>query len=350
MTQKPFEAFLALPYPCYWLGDDDEYSYNEAAQTADFDLYNPEAIRQMLFMSRREQGQPNDSRPYFGSLLTAGLRVHGLMVLPFSNGLVAVAPEGESAPILSFTSQMRESITNIFAALPLLAKGLDNPDLRYLEEMQANCYDLLRQASNLEIAARLENSQWSPTLLNLAAVADSTFRSATDSLQREYAMPIHLQLPQGPVLVQGDLRVMENALFNLLRNSLQYTRDGNEITVTLKTVGGRALLTVADKGLGIKPEFLEQIYKPYASMNPYGDSNERPGVGLGLAIVRKMAARMGGSVVTESRFGEGTQITLSLPLATGNTPPLASQPADYWSDRYSPLYIHLNHYCRPPRL
>lgn len=146
----------------------------------------------------------------------------------------------------------------------------------------------------------------------------------------------------------GSRRLLSEALLNLIRNSLQYTRDGNELEIKLSEVGGKAVLTVEDRGLGIKPEMLTEVFEPYISADPYGDSNLRPGVGLGLGVVRQAVLGHGGTVNIESRFGEGTRVILALPLEENAANLVESEPADYLLNRYSPVYVQLCGYCRLP--
>ncbi len=116
--------------------------------------------------------------------------------------------------------------------------------------------------------------------------------------------------------------------------------------------GKHVTLTVQDKGLGIKPEFLEHIFEPFFSMDPYGDSTLRPGLGLGLSVLRETVCGFGGTVNAESRFGEGTSIHASVPLATVDDADtiLESASADYLTNRYSSVYVQMCGLCRLPSL
>lgn len=324
---------------------------NDAAKNAEAPLNDAAAMEKLLRTAAQEH-ECNLSRGAFTlPLLTDALSMRSLMLMPTDDGILAVAVEQREAPINAFSSEMRESLTNIFAVLPMLATRLDDMDLRYTEEIQANCYNLLRLASNLENASRIEKKIYETRPVDLTELV-KTICYCADSVCKETGIPIEWNLPKHHLPVRVDPRVLSIAILNLLRNSLQYTRDGNHITIRLSQVGARAVLTVQDKGLGIKPENVEKVFEPYFSIDPYGDTSERPGMGLGLSVVRETACGFGGTVNAESTFGEGTSITIALPVDNGSNGEdvLGSDPADYLLNRYSPVYVQLCGICRLPAL
>jgi signal transduction histidine kinase len=102
-------------------------------------------------------------------------------------------------------------------------------------------------------------------------------------------------------------------LDNLVDNALKYSEPGTPVTVSLGQELGIALLRVEDEGCGIAPADLPHIFEPFyrsAGARRLG----RSGVGLGLAMVRRIAASFGGSITAESEPGHGSRFTLRLPL------------------------------------
>ena len=90
------------------------------------------------------------------------------------------------------------------------------------------------------------------------------------------------------------------------------------------------------------------IFESFFSADPYGDTPERPGAGLGLAVARDLAMALGGTISAESCAGEYTRIHLSLPLAETGGDVFVSDAADYLLNRYSPVYVQLAGFCRMP--
>lgn len=111
--------------------------------------------------------------------------------------------------------------------------------------------------------------------------------------------------------VQGDERLLRRALRNLLENARRY--GGDEVEVQVAGNGPRVELRVADRGPGVPEAFRERIFEPFFRLP--GHAEREGGVGLGLALVRQIAERHGGSVRCEPRDGGGSCFTLALPAA-----------------------------------
>jgi signal transduction histidine kinase len=119
-----------------------------------------------------------------------------------------------------------------------------------------------------------------------------------------------------PVRVQAPL--LGQLLDNLLDNACKYSRPGTTITVHLQEEKGTVALTVQDCGCGIAAEDVAHVFEPFyrsASARRLG----RTGVGLGLAVARRIATAFGGTLTVDSMIGAGSRFTLRLPLATCRT-------------------------------
>jgi signal transduction histidine kinase len=116
---------------------------------------------------------------------------------------------------------------------------------------------------------------------------------------------------QGSVIViDGVARLLRRLVRNLLENARRYS-DG-EITVVLRPSGARALLSVCDRGPGVPSALRERIFEPFYRLP--GASERDGGVGLGLALVKAIAARHAGTVRCEERVGGGACFVVELPL------------------------------------
>ncbi len=348
MTIQIYQLFNDVSYPCFWLGDDGSFWMNEAATSAASPLSDQQAVRHILFTASRLATQLGKDA-FMLPLLSDALRQQSLTLMPLPGGLLAIASSHYEAPIGTFSAQIREPLTNIFAVLPLLNKRLEDAETLFTDEIQENCYTLLRLSSNLESVGRLEQNTVNPQVIDLGTLVESIAFCA-QSVCRDKGVPIEAIIPEHPTPVKADIGILSQAILNMVRNSLQFTQEGNQITLRVSQTKDRVILTVEDKGLGIKPENLGMIFEPYFSIEPYGDGEPRPGLGLGLATVRESVGFMGGTVAAESRFGEGSRITIALPIATISSEVLESNPADYLLNRYSPVYIQLSGFCRLPNL
>jgi len=104
---------------------------------------------------------------------------------------------------------------------------------------------------------------------------------------------------------------IEQLLYALLSNAFKFTPSGGTVTVELKLVNKRVLLSVTDTGCGISEDRLDTLFDHYLHRNPMDAPPH--GFGLGLSLCRCIAERQGGSLLVESHPGKGSRFTLSLP-------------------------------------
>jgi signal transduction histidine kinase len=131
--------------------------------------------------------------------------------------------------------------------------------------------------------------------------------------------PVVTILPPEPCVVVADEDRLEQVLTNLLDNAVKYSPHGGEIRLALETTPGAVRLTVSDPGIGLPPDELETIFKPFGrAVNALADN--LPGLGLGLFICRNIVERHGGRIWAESA-GEhrGTTIVVWLPVRSYGT-------------------------------
>jgi signal transduction histidine kinase len=120
-----------------------------------------------------------------------------------------------------------------------------------------------------------------------------------------------LDLADGLAPVRVSRQDLQHIVLNLVSNSVEaMAESGGRVTVSTRAEEGRALLTVADDGPGIRPDLLEKVQEPFFS-------TKHGGTGLGLAICRALAWQNGGRLDIESTPGRGTRVTVELRFATG---------------------------------
>lgn len=112
-------------------------------------------------------------------------------------------------------------------------------------------------------------------------------------------------------MVSGDQTLLNQIFTNLLDNALTYRRPDVplQITVSCQEEADHIIISVADNGIGISPEFHEKIFNIFQRLH---DQDEYPGTGIGLAIVKKSVELLGGQVWVESVVGEGSTFCVKL--------------------------------------
>jgi len=136
-----------------------------------------------------------------------------------------------------------------------------------------------------------------------------------------------LNLPVGHKRVLGDRDRLEQVLGNLMENAVKYSPDGSEILVTVEDRGDQVVTSVADRGIGIPTDELGQVFERFHRGRQVSSTNYG-GLGLGLYITKQIVERHGGTIWVESREGQGTTFSFSLPVATVVEPPPAPAAAE----------------------
>jgi len=122
---------------------------------------------------------------------------------------------------------------------------------------------------------------------------------------------LQLEAPEGPALVRADATRLTQVFNNLLSNAIKYSPEGGMVTVRLTAYDGGWAVSVSDPGVGIPAADLEGIFEPF-----HRSSNTRdtiPGVGLGLAVSRRIVEAHGGRMEVESTPGRGSTFRVFLP-------------------------------------
>ena len=157
----------------------------------------------------------------------------------------------------------------------------------------------------------------------LVEAAVATARAAAP--HRSPAVHIELDPATGPVL--GDATRLEQVVRNLVSNALKFTPSGGRVDVRLEAAPDRARIVVADTGCGIPREQLGAVFEEFQQAE-HPDPGRRDGLGLGLAIVRRLVGLHEGVVYAESDGpGRGARFVVELPLADAPAPGLDRRPA-----------------------
>lgn len=110
------------------------------------------------------------------------------------------------------------------------------------------------------------------------------------------------------VTTQADFHALEQVVLNLLKNAVEAAK--TEVRVCLRTDGDRALIEVADDGPGMSADVIDRLFEPFFTTKPAG-------TGLGMAIAHTIVAGHGGKLDVASQVGEGSQVTVNIPLVGG---------------------------------
>jgi two-component system, OmpR family, sensor kinase len=232
--------------------------------------------------------------------------------------LVAAAAEERRLLLSRLDHELKNPLTAMRAAVANLSstRSATDPDdgagaaLASIEEQAVR---LSRLTGDLRKIADVRAGVLERAPVDLAAL----LQDAVAVVGTPRGPSVHLDLPRAPwplPPVLGDHDVLELAVVNLLDNAVKYTPADGTVEVRARHSGRDVVLEVADTGPGIAADELDQVWEEL-----YRSPRTRavPGSGLGLALVRAVAERHGGSASVESRLGRGTAVRLVLPAADG---------------------------------
>ncbi|MGP8198429.1 MAG: ATP-binding protein [Limisphaerales bacterium] len=239
--------------------------------------------------------------------------------------LVAESEKLSKALLNSISHELRTPISAITAAASALTalKGSDPPELQknLAGEIQESASRLNRLVGNLLDMTRLESGAVKPRMewCDVADLVNVSLRHNERELARH---PVNLSLAQPLPLVKMDFVLIEQVLNNLLLNAAAYTPPGTPVDIKASTAPDEMTISVADRGPGLPPEALPQVFEKFYRVPgaPAG------GTGLGLSIVKGLVEAHGGHVEARNRPGGGAEFTIYLPLQPSPEPALEATP------------------------
>ena len=226
-----------------------------------------------------------------------------------------MAEEAADAKLRFFTNVSHEFRTPLTLIADPVNRLLASPDLaprqrKMLLVVKNNTDIMLRLIGEILDFRKVQNGKMSfnPSRFDLAkdtAQWVEGFRPLAESK----GIGLETDVPAG-LVVEADEAKVERICYNLVGNAMKYNRRGGGVKVSLRQEGDRAVLSVADTGIGIPRDKAQRVFDRFFQVN----AESAGGTGIGLALVKAFAELHGGSVTLDSREGEGSVFTVSLPL------------------------------------
>ena len=211
--------------------------------------------------------------------------------------------------------ELRGAMANVYAAAnrlaPLEAREKDAAVDKNAAIFTQSYYKMYRIVGNLTDAAKLaETGKFALGNDDIVGVVRGVCEKAEALFEAE-GVTLTFEADKPGQIIAMDAGQMERLLLNLLSNALKFTPRGGSVAVRVRVTLPRVYLSVTDTGRGIAADKLEHIFDRFLQT----DAMDPPphGIGLGLAICRRIAQGHGGSIVAESEEGHGATFTVSLP-------------------------------------
>jgi signal transduction histidine kinase len=226
--------------------------------------------------------------------------------------------------------ELRTPLSAIIGYEELLADGITGPvneaQKHQLSRMKASAQHLLHLIDQILAFSRVDAGREVVHLEDTEANAlASDAASLVEPLAREKGLPLEV-VPTGYTLpMLTDAGKVRQVLVNLLSNAVKFTPAGR-VTLIVQHDGGTVRYVVRDTGIGVAPEHSDRIFDPFWQVEQ-PSTRRVGGTGLGLSVTRRLARLLGGDVSVDSRLGEGSAFTVTLPLESDGRKKHALEPA-----------------------
>lgn len=248
------------------------------------------------------------------------LQLKQIQLLQESLKVAKKSEEARNTFFSNMSHDMRTPLNAIIGLSQLMEKHISQPDeLRaYLNQMQYSSRQLLELINDILEMSKLENGK-----MNLEnryfyvkeCIQDCSeiFRSQAEQDGKHFISVLDIRTAE----VYGDAFRLTQILNNLLSNALKFTTTGDTICIRVKELEHKEYISyqiiVEDTGVGMSEAFLYKIFVPYERETRFGARNIS-GTGLGMPITKHIISQMNGEIAVESKLGEGTTFTVTLPF------------------------------------
>ena len=215
--------------------------------------------------------------------------------------------------IANVSHELKTPLQGIIGSAELLENGMVQPEdvPRFVGHIRAEAQRLVALVNDIIGLSRLDEGDEMPSepveLLALCRETAAALESA--AAQRQVSLSVTGQ----EVTVPGVRRLLSEVLTNLCDNAVKYNVPGGSVAVTVTANEDNAAVTVSDTGIGIPADQQSRVFERFYRVDK-SHSKASGGTGLGLSIVKHAVAYHHGTVSLTSREGEGTTVTVTLPL------------------------------------
>jgi PAS domain S-box-containing protein len=221
--------------------------------------------------------------------------------------------------ITIISHELRTPLHAIMGFTECLINGIDGPlnetQLASLKHSYHSSQHLLQLVNGLLELSKIASQQIAAKkeLCDLAENL-SLCLETVKPLAKQKNLLLETSFPAKPVYVEATNKHLQEIFLNLLSNAVKFTDQG-KIICRLELKDGWAKVEIEDNGIGISPQDLNRIFIPFArfSVKTSTDSEDRPGLGLGLAITKQLLELYKGTINVASTFGKGSIFTVYLP-------------------------------------
>jgi|GEM_PF-1752952 len=229
------------------------------------------------------------------------------------------ASKAKSDFLASMSHELRTPLNAILGFSELLGNGiageLNEKQKRYIDNINNSGNFLLTLINDILDLSKVEAGKIELNIENLSipVTIDETLTLIKEKAMK-HNININKEIDPELIFIEADKQRVKQILFNLLSNAVKFSKEeGGTVTVSAKKNGELAEISVSDTGIGIKPENMNKLFKKFEQLDKE-ISAKYGGTGLGLSICKQLSELHGGKIWAQSKYGEGSIFTFTLPL------------------------------------
>lgn len=208
--------------------------------------------------------------------------------------------------------ELKTPLTSVQGLSEVLLSRTDesSPDYKYIKRIHTESVRLHNIVMDMLYISRLESREVARNRddVNLSDLATESFQSYKEEISAK-GLKVTVE---GEAHVEGDEHNLYECVHNVIGNAVHYNKQDGFVAVRLSQKDGNAVFRVEDGGIGIAKEHLPYICERFYRVDK-SRSKQTGGTGLGLSIVKHVVALYGGTLSIDSKEGEGTVVTITLP-------------------------------------
>jgi len=228
------------------------------------------------------------------------------------------AGEQKSQFMANITHELRTPIHGISALTELLDEEVYGPltdkQRQACERIAKSAEGLERMVDELLLLAKAEAGklEYHPCVVDVAEVTESVLSSLRWMTELK-TLTLTSELADGLPSLETDRGKLNQMLLNLVVNAIKFTPEGGEVTLAVTATAEAVVFVVRDTGIGIPDEAIPHIFDEFSQVDG-SDERQHGGIGLGLALVKRLAKLLGAEIDVASTYGSGSEFTLRVPL------------------------------------
>ena len=220
--------------------------------------------------------------------------------------------------LATFSHELRSPLNSIIGFSELLTKQLDGlpPETirEFMKNINASGRHLQQIINDILDLSKIESGTMELHVASYpAAYFEESIRGVLASAIAEKGVRLEFAFTPDLDEFVVDQTRFKQILINLVSNAVKFSRPGSEVRVSSCRVENDIQFAVTDHGVGMRPEDIHGLFKPFRQMPP-GQEMNKEGIGLGLAITKKLVELHGGTIWAESEFGVGTTMSFRIPM------------------------------------